>query len=55
MLTCTEVGWQESSQAHDLKFGSPDIRRDLSEIVVLWEKGRRITVCLHIFNQPLKK
>lgn len=36
VLTCTEVGWQESSQAHDLKFGSPDVRRDLSKIVVLW-------------------
>lgn len=35
VFTCTEVGWQESSQAHNLKLGSPDIRRDLSKIVVL--------------------
>lgn len=42
IFTCTEVGWQESSQAHNLKFGSPDIRRDLSKIVVLrWEEKKK--------------
>ena len=40
-LTCTEVGWQESGQAHNLKFGSPDIRRDLSKIVVLWGEKKK--------------
>lgn len=38
VFTCTEVGWQESSQAHNLKFGSPDVGRDLSKVVVLWAK-----------------
>lgn len=48
-FTCTEVGWQESSQAHNLKLGSPDIRRDLSKIVVLWKKrGEELTICCHI-------
>lgn len=41
VFTCTKVGRQECSQAHNLKFGSPDIRRDLSKIVVLWEKKRK--------------
>lgn len=52
VFTCTEVGWQESSQAHDLKLGSPDIRRDLSKIVVLWggKKGKKkITIYFRIF------
>lgn len=40
VFTCTEVGWQESSQPHNLKLGSPDIRRDLSKIVVLWGKKK---------------
>lgn len=51
VFTCTKVGRQERSQAHNLKFGSPDIRCDLSKIVVLWgEEGRkeRISVCFHI-------
>lgn len=56
MLTCTEVGWQESSQAHDLKFGSPDIRRDLSEIVVLWEKEEESqSVCIFSINHLRSK
>lgn len=50
IFTCTKVGWQESSQAHNLKFGSPDIRRDLSKIVVLWKKKEEKSQSISIFS-----
>lgn len=56
VFTCTKAGWQESSQAHDLEFGSPDIRGDLGKIVVLREKkrGEKITIYFHVFHRSLK-
>lgn len=52
VFTCTEAGWQESSQAHNLKLGSPDIRRDLSKIVVLWggKKGKKESQSIFLFS-----
>lgn len=52
VFTCTKAGGQESSQTHNLEFGSPDIRGDLGKIVVLWEKkgGKKISQSTFMFS-----